>query len=68
MTVYDFMHKMGDYEQFHISVAGKDITNDKSVCLHDIKVHNEERPQVLDALEKQVINVDAVEWVIDCEG
>jgi hypothetical protein len=30
-------------------------------------MHYEERPQVLDALEKELINVDAVEWVLDCE-
>lgn len=67
MTVYEFMEKMGKHEKFYISVAGKDITNDESVTLHDIKMHYEERPQVLDALEKELINVDAVEWVLDCE-
>ena len=67
MTVYEFMEKMGKHERFYISVAGKDITNDEAVTLHDIKMHYEERPQVLDALEKELINVDAVEWVIDCE-
>lgn len=67
MTVYDFMKKMGDYEKFYISVAGKDITNDEPVTIHDIKMHYEERPQVLDALEKELINVDAVEWVLDCD-
>lgn len=67
MTVYDFMCKMGDYETFYISVQGKDITNDEATCLHDIKVHNDTRPQVLDALEKQLISVDAVEWVLHCE-
>ena len=51
MTVYEFMEKMGNYEKFYISVAGKDITNDEAVSLHDIKMHYEERPQVLDALE-----------------
>ena len=28
MTIYEFMEKMGEYEKFYISVAGKDITND----------------------------------------
>lgn len=67
MTVYDFMKKMGEYEKFYISVAGKDITNDEPVSIHDIKMHHEERPQVLDALEKELINVDAVECVLDCD-
>ena len=67
MTVYEFMEKIGDYEKFYISVAGNDITNDEAVTLHDIKMHYEERPQVIAALEKELVNVDAFEWVLDCE-
>lgn len=67
MTVYEFMEKIGNYEKFYISVAGKDITKDEPVTLHDIKMHYEERPQVLDALEKELINFDAVKLVLYCE-
>ena len=67
MTVYDFMHKMGEYEAFHIVECGTSVTGSEPTSLHDIKVHNDERESVLDALEKQVVTIDAVEWVIYCE-
>ena len=67
MTVRDFMEKMGRYENFYICVAGKYITNDEEVSLYDVQVGNEERPQVLDALDKELISVDAEEWILYCE-
>lgn len=67
MTVRDFMEKMGRYENFYICVAGEDITNDEEVSLFDVQVGNEGRPQVLDALDKELISVDAEEWILYCE-
>ena len=66
MTVYDFMAKMGAYEQFEIVVGSDDVTAGEKVSLHDVKVHYEERESVLNALERELIRVDAVFWVLHC--
>lgn len=67
MTVWEFMKKMGDYEEFYIFVNGADVTADVAASLHDVKLHYEEREAVLDALELTAKRVDLEEMIIYCE-
>lgn len=67
MTVYDFMKKFGDYEQFYIFVDGKDITNDTPVCLKDIQRYEDDNENVLDALELKAVKYDIEENIIYAE-
>lgn len=66
-TVWEFMHKMGDYEQFRIVLNKQDITGDELVSIHDVKMHYEERTSVLDVLERSVIKFDLEKQIIFCE-
>ena len=68
MTVYDFMKKIGDYEQFYIFVDGKQITNDESVCLADIRLQYYDNENVLNALELKAVKYDIEENIIYAEG
>lgn len=65
MTVYEFMQKMGSYEKWNIREHMMDITKDEPISFHDIKY--DERENVLDALEYQVLTVDVAEGTIYCE-
>ena len=67
MTVWEFMEKMGDYEDFYIYVDGVDVTADAAVSIHDVKLHHEEREVVLNALELTAKRVDLEEMIIYCE-
>lgn len=67
MTAFDFMQHMGENERFYIFVEKQDVTGDQAVTLHDVKVGYEERKQVLDALEKELICFDAVRSVLYCD-
>ena len=67
MTVYDFMAKFGFYEQFYIFVDGKDITNDTPVYLAQIKRHECNNENVLDALELKAIKYDIEQNIIYAE-
>ena len=66
MTVYDFMAKMGEYEEFEIVVGVIDVTAGEKTCLHDVKVQTEDRKEVLDALERPLEHVDADSWILYC--
>ena len=65
MTVYEFLQKMGNYDKWNIREHNTDITKDEPVCFNDIKY--DERENVLDALEYQVLTVDMAEGTIYCE-
>ena len=65
MTVYEFMQKMGNYDKWNIREHKTDITKDEPICFNDVKY--EERKNVLDALEYQVLTVDMAEGTIYCE-
>lgn len=67
MTVYDFMEKMGEYEEFYICSGGNDVTKGDPVRLHDVKRGRETREPVLNALGGHLIRVDATEWILYCE-
>lgn len=67
MTVYDFMKKFGDYEQFYIFVDGKDITNDTPVSLADIRKPYYDNENVLNALELKAVKYDIEENIIYAE-
>jgi hypothetical protein len=67
MTVWEFMKKMGDYEDFYIYVDGVDVTADVAVSAHGIYLHHDERKSVLDALELTAKRVDLEEMIIYCE-
>ena len=67
MTVYDFMKKFGDYEQFYIFVDGKDVTNDMPVYLAQIKRHEYDKENVLNALELKAVKYDIEENIIYAE-
>lgn len=65
MTVYEFMQKMGKYDKWNIREHNTDITKDEPISFNDVKY--EERENVLDALEYQVLTVDMAEGTIYCE-
>ena len=65
MTVYEFMQKMGNYDKWNIREHKTDITKDEPICFNDVKY--EERENVLNALEYQVLTVDMAEGTIYCE-
>ena len=65
MTVYEFMQKMGNYDKWNIREHNTDITKDEPICFNDVKY--EERENVLNALEYQVLTVDMAEGTIYCE-
>lgn len=67
MTVWEFMKKMGEYEDFYIYVDGVDVTADVAVSIRDVKMHRDEREGVLDALELTAKRVDLEEMIIYCE-
>lgn len=67
MTVYDFMKKFGDYEQFYIFVDGKDVTNDMPVSLADIRKPYYDNENVLNALELKAVKYDIEENIIYAE-
>ena len=67
MTVYEFMQKMGNYDKWNIREHKTDITKDEPINLHDIKLNYEERENVLNALEYQVLTVDMADGTIYCE-
>ena len=66
MTVYEFMQKMGNYDKWNIREHLTDITKDEPICFNDVKY--EERENVLNALEYEVLTVDMAEGTIYCEG
>lgn len=65
MTIYEFMQKMGNYDKWNIREHNTDITKDEPICFNDVKY--EERENVLNALEYQVLTVDMAEGTIYCE-
>lgn len=68
MTVYEFLESMTNYSRYdkwNIREHNTDITKDEPVCFNDIKY--DERENVLDALEYQVLTVDIAEGTIYCE-
>jgi hypothetical protein len=67
MTVWEFMKKMGDYEDFYIYVDGVDVTADVAVSARNIYKHRDERESVLDAIELTAKRVDLEEMIIYCE-
>lgn len=67
MTVYDFMKKFGDYEQFYIFVDGKDVTNDMPVWLKGVQRHECDNENVLNALELKAVKYDIEENIIYAE-
>lgn len=70
MTVYDFLKLMTNYSKYNkwnIREHNTDLTKDEPINFEDIELHYEERENVLDALEYQVLTVDMVEGTIYCE-
>lgn len=67
MTVYEFMRKMGKDEKFFLKEHLTDITKGKPTSIDDVTYHYEERENVLDALEYNVLTVDMAEGTIYCE-
>lgn len=70
MTVYEFLKLMTNhsrYDKWNIKEHNTDITKDEPICFDEIKLHYEERENVLDALEYQVLTVDMAEGTIYCE-
>lgn len=68
MTVYEFLKLMTNhskYANWNIREHNTDITKDEPICFDDIKY--EERKNVLDALEYNVLTVDMAEGTIYCE-
>lgn len=68
MTVYEFlkaMHNFSKYDKWNIREKMTDITKDEPICFNDVKY--EERENVLNALEYQVLTVDMAEGTIYCE-
>lgn len=69
MTVYEFLESMTNYSRYdkwNIREHNTDITKDEPICFNDVKY--EERENVLNALEYQVLTVDMAEGTIYCEG
>ena len=67
MTVYDFMEKMGRREKFRIAVNGVEVTGeDEPTTLADFINGYEERRQVIDALERELIRINAIYWILYC--
>lgn len=66
-TVWEFMHKMGDYEKFRIVLNKQDITGDELVSRDDVNRYHEERKEVLDVLERSVTKFDLEQQIIFCE-
>lgn len=58
MTVFDFMLKMGKYENFNISIGSEDITKDKPVAASEVYSGEEDRESVLDSLELKAVSYD----------
>lgn len=60
MTVYDFLEKIGKYEEFDITIKGSNVkvTKEKKFQLVDYFNDCEDRENVLDCLEYKVISVD----------
>lgn len=67
MTVWEFMKKMGKDEKWNIKEHTTDITKGEPTSITDIDHHYEERQNVLDALEYEVLTVDMAEGTIYCE-
>ena len=70
MTVYEFLNlwaRYSHYDKWKIKEHNTDITKDEPINLHDIKLNYEERENVLNALEYQVLTVDMAEGTIYCE-
>jgi hypothetical protein len=68
MTVWEFLKLMsphGWFDKWNIREHNTDITKDEPINFEDIKY--EERQNVLDALEYQVLTVDMAEGTIYCE-
>lgn len=60
MTVYDFLEKMGKYEEFDITLKSGNVkvTKDNKFKLEDYFYDEEDRKEVLDTLEYRVVSVD----------
>lgn len=60
MTVYDFLEKIGKYEEFDITLKSGNvkITEEKKFQLADYFNDREDRKNVLDSLEYKVVSVD----------
>ena len=70
MTVYEFLNlwaRYSRYDKWNIREHNTDITKDEPINLHDIKLNHEERENVLNALEYEVLTVDMAEGTIYCE-
>lgn len=68
MTVYEFLNlwsRYSHYDKWKIKEHNTDITKDEPICFNDVKY--EERENVLNALEYQVLTVDMAEGTIYCE-
>ena len=68
MTVWEFLKAISTcsrMDKWNIREHNTDITKDEPICFDDIKY--EERENVLDALEYQVLTVDVAEGTIYCE-
>ena len=68
MTVYEFLKLMthqSRYDKWNIREHNTDITKDEPICFNDVKY--EERENVLNALEYEVLTVDMAEGTIYCE-
>ena len=68
MTVYEFLNlwaRYSRYDKWKIKEHNTDITKDEPICFNDVKY--EERENVLNALEYQVLTVDMAEGTIYCE-
>lgn len=59
-TVYDFLEKIGKYEEFDITLKSGNVkvTKDNKFKLVDYFNDAEDRNEVLDCLEYKVISVD----------
>lgn len=58
MTVFDFMLKMGKYENFNISIGDEDVTKSKPVAASEVYSGEEDREAVLDSLELKAVLYD----------
>lgn len=66
MTVCEFLYLWSRFsDKWKIKEHNTDITKDKPICFNDVKY--EERENVLNALEYQVLTVDMAEGTIYCE-
>jgi hypothetical protein len=69
MTVYEFLEQIAHfskYDKWNVREHNTDLTKDEPINFDDIKLHYEERENVLNALEYSVLMVDMSEGTIYC--